>query len=131
MSGVPILGEIFEADADLVAYAASIIGGALGLGGTLPAIVLGTISAVDLKTLSAGPRRRVAERVQVTVMANNYAEMKDGIRLVRAAGAGRLGDFAGATEVSVQLDGTGPDFITDDPTIWCGSQDFIVSYNEA
>lgn len=132
MSGVWILGELFEADAALVAAVGGRIkGGAFLIGEGRPNLALNTVSATELKVLSPGAKRRVAERVQATVMARNYEEMKTIIQLARAAGAARLGDFAGVTEVSVQLDGTGPDFVTDDPVIWCGSQDFLVSYNEA
>lgn len=131
MSGVWVLGEIFEADAPLVGWAAWIKGGAAGLDEGLPGVALNTISAVDLKVLTPGAKRRVAERVQATVTARTYDEMKAGIALVRAAGAAKLGAFAGVTEVSVQLDGTGPDFMTEDPTTYIGSQDFLVSYNEA
>ena len=133
MSGVEILGEIFAAAGTLVAVvpADQMFGGVIPQGAQLPALELKTISIVQLKTLGKGARRRVMERVQATVFARDYAEQKQIIRLVRNAADGQIGDFAGATDVDVQLDSTGPDFVSEAPVMWMASQDFMVSYNQA
>lgn len=132
MSGVPALGEVLLADAPLIAVVVDrIVGGALADNVILPSLVLNRISATELKVLSAGPKRRVAERVQVTVLANDYEEMDGVLKLVRTAGSAKIGDFGGVTEVSIDLQSTGPDFVLENPIMWCATQDFIVSYNEA
>jgi hypothetical protein len=132
MSGVEVLGAILTVDGPLLAVvpAARIMGGDLPQGITLPAIVVTSVSGSDWAVLKADGVRRVSERVSATVLANNYAEQKAVIRLIRTACADKRGDFGGVTEVSITTDVRGPDMRSDDNSIWFQSQDFSVSFNE-
>jgi len=132
MSGVYVIGELLRADANLLAVVppGRIKAGALSENVQIPAIAVTQISGVDRNILSQGETRRVAERVQVTVLASNYRQRRTLIQLVRRACADKRGDFAGETDVVVLTDGTGPDFLSDDSAIWMQAQDFSVSYNE-
>jgi hypothetical protein len=132
MSGVAIIGELLNASTSLLAVVptARIMAGALPQNITLPALAVTSISVVDRNTLKDGSTRRVTERVQVTVLAKNYAENGAVLALVRTACASKRGTFAGKTAVVVLLDGAGPDFMDDAASIWMKTQDFRVSFNE-
>jgi hypothetical protein len=133
MSGVNVIGELLRADANLLAIipAERIKAGLLPENAAIPAIAVTQISGVDRNILSQGETRRVAERVQVTVLASNYRQKRALLQLVRYACADKRGDIAGEADVVVLTDGTGPDFLSDDSAIWMQTQDFTVSYNEA
>ena len=133
MSGVRIIGALLAAHAPLtnVVPVARIKGGALPGSIVLPAIVLTTISAVDLHMVTQGSSRRVTERVQVTIAAPDYETQKAVIVLIRKACSYQRGDIAGATAVSVLTDTLGPDFMDESASIYLQSQDFKVSFNEA
>lgn len=132
MSGVAIIGELFNASTPLLTAVPTdrIKAGALPQNIALPALAATSVSVVDRNTVKDGTTRRVTERVQVTVLARTYAEMLAVLALVRAACASKRGTFAGKTVVVVLLDGAGPDFMDDAASIWMKTQDFRVSFNE-
>lgn len=132
MSGVEIVGALLNASTDLLALVptARIKAGALPQGVALPAIAVTSVGAIDRNILSQGSARRVSERVQVTVLAANYRDKETILRLVRSACADKRGDLASTTAADVLTDGAGPDFQSDDSTIWMKTQDFSVSFNE-
>ena len=108
-----------------------IAAGTLPQGIVLPAIALTSIGSTDRNIPSPGPKRRVSERVQVTVLARAYPEAKAIITAVRAAAADRMPAIDGLTEVTVQTDSAGPDFLDEETGIHMQTQDFRVSFNEA
>lgn len=132
MSGVSVVGELLNADIDLLAVvpAAKIKAGSLPENTAPPAIAVTQISGVDRNIISPSEVRRVSERVQVTVVATTYREKRTVMQLVRRACADKRGDFAGVTAAVVLTAGTGPDFISDDSSLWMQTQDFGVSFNE-
>ncbi len=105
--------------------------GTLPQGTVLPAIALTSISSVDRNVPSPGPKRRVTERVQVTVLARTYPEAKSIIAAVRAAAADRMPQIDGLSDVTVHTDSAGPDFLDEETGIHMQTQDFRVSFNEA
>jgi hypothetical protein len=113
MNGAAVIGELLSGSPELLAIvpASRIKAGALPQGVTLPAVSVTSISGTDLNMLSSWRASAVVtERVQVTVLAANYRDKTTIIDLVRRACANKQGNFASVTEVSVLLDGTGPDF---------------------
>jgi hypothetical protein len=132
MSGVEIAGTIVSADSDVLAVvpADNMHGGALPIGTALPALVFNTISTTTLAVLSKGAKRRMRERVQVTVFAADYEAQKAIAPLLRRALDHVAGDIAGLTEVSIVAAGEGADFIVEDPMMWCQTHDFMVDFNE-
>ena len=110
---------------------ARIAAGTLPQGTALPAIALMSISSVDRNVPSPGPKRRVTERVQVTVLARTYAEAKAIIAAIRAAAADQMPQIDGLTDVTVHTDSAGPDVLDEETGIHMQSQDFRVAFNEA
>ena len=71
MNGVIAVRSLLVADARVTALApvARIVAGMLPQGTDLPAISLMSVSSVDRNVPAPGAKRRVTERVQVTVLA--------------------------------------------------------------
>lgn len=133
MDGVAAVRSVLVADAALTALvlADNIAAGPLPLAGTLPRLMLESISAVDRNLPSPGATRHVRERVQVTIMARNYPEQKAILRAVRRAAADQVNpEVPGIDNVTIHTEPRGPDFMIEDPAIWCGTQDFITTYTE-
>ena len=89
MNGVIAVRSLLVADAGVTALvpAVQIVAGVIPQGVALPAISLMSVSSTDRNILLPGTSRRVAERVQVTVLVASYPAAKSIIRAVRAAAA--------------------------------------------
>ena len=133
MNGVIAVRSLLVGDTGLTALVPPerIAAGTLPQGTVLPAIALMSIGSVDRNILVPGPKRRVTERVQVTVLARAYPEAKTIIAAVRAAAADQMSDIEGLSEVTVHTDSAGPDFLDEETGIHMQSQDFRVAFNEA
>lgn len=110
---------------------ARIAAGSLPQGTLMPAISLMSVSSTDRNVPAPGAKRRVTERVQVTVLARTYPEAKAIVAAVRAAAADQMPTIDGLTDVTVHTDSTGPDFLDEETGIHMQTQDFRVSFNEA
>lgn len=133
MNGVIAVRSLLVADAGVTALvpAVQIMAGVIPQGVALPAISLMSVSSTDRNILLPGTSRRVAERVQVTVLVASYPAAKSIIRAVRAAAADRMPIIAGLTDVTVHTDSAGPDFLDAETGIHMQTQDFRVAFNEA
>ena len=133
MNGVIAVRSLLVDDTGLTALVPPerIAAGTLPQGTVLPTIALMSIGSVDRNIPSPGPKRRVTERVQVTVLARAYPEAKTIIAALRAAAADRMPAIDGLTEVTVHTDSAGPDFLDEETGIHMQTQDFRVSFNEA
>ncbi|MEN9925884.1 MAG: hypothetical protein RL268_2010 [Pseudomonadota bacterium] len=133
MNGVIAVRSLLVGDTGLTALVLPerIAAGTLPQGTALPAVALMSIGSVDRNILVPGPKRRVSERVQVTVLARAYPEAKAIIAAVRAAAADRMPAIEGLSDVTVQTDSAGPDFLDEETGIHMQTQDFRVSFNEA
>jgi len=133
MNGVIAVRSLLVADTGVMALvpAVQIVAGTLPQGTTIPAVALMSVSSVDRNIPAPGPKRRVTERVQVTVLASSYPAAKTIIRAVRAAAADRMPAIDGLTEVTVHTESAGPDFLDEETGIHMQTQDFRVSFNEA
>ena len=133
MNGVIAVRSLLVGDLRVTALvqAENIAAGTLPQGTALPAIALMSIGSVDRNVPSPGPKRRVTERVQVTVLARAYPEAKTIIAAVRAAAAEQMPAIDGLSDVTVQTDSAGPDFLDEETGIHMQTQDFRVSFNEA
>ncbi|WP_374526738.1 DUF3168 domain-containing protein [Novosphingobium sp.] len=133
MNGVIAVRTLLVTDVGLTALvpAAQIVASTLPQGTSLPAIALMGVSSVDRNIPAPGPKRRVTERVQVTVLAASYPAAKTIIRAVRAAAADRMPAIDGLTDVTVHTESAGPDFLDEATGIHMQTQDFRVSFNEA
>ena len=132
MSGVLIVGALMGADVPLIAEvpATQIKAWKLPQGAPVRSIVVTRISRTERVLLDGSSLRSVTERVQATVRAESGTARELILRLTRAACAGKLGTIAGFANVAVTNAGTGPDFMDDAASIFMGSIDFRVSFNE-
>ena len=133
MNGVIAVRSLLVGDTRLTALVPPerIAAGTLPQGTALPAIALMSIGSVDRNVPAPGAKRRVTERVQVSVLARTYPETKSIIAAVRAAAADQMPAIDGLTDVTVHTDSAGPDFLDEETGIHMQTQDFRVSFNEA
>ncbi len=133
MNGVIAVRSLLVADTGVTALVpiARIAAGMLPQGTDLPAISLMSVSSVDRNVPAPGAKRRVTERVQVTVLARTYPEVKAIIAAARQAAADRMPTIDGLFDVTVHTDSAGPDFLDEETGIHMQTQDFRVSFNEA
>ena len=133
MNGVIAVRSLLVADTGVTSLVpvARIAAGMLAQGTDLPAISLMSVSSVDRNVPAPGAKRRVTERVQVTVVARTYPEVKAIIAAVRQAAADQMPTINGLTDVTVHTDSAGPDFLDEETGIHMQTQDFRVSFNEA
>jgi hypothetical protein len=132
MSGITILLALIQDHAPLLDAVpfAKIMGGPIPQKTAPPCIGLTVISGVDRNILHAGSKVTVRERIQATVMAADYDEVKAIIKLLRAACRDRTGTIAGFTNCSVLSEGVGPDFSNPTNGLFMQPQDFSVSYRQ-
>ena len=133
MNGVIAVRSLLVADTGvtLLVPVARIAAGMLAQGTDLPAISLMSVSSVDRNVPAPGAKRRVTERVQVTVLARTYPEVKAIIAAARRAAADQMPTIDGLFDVTVHTDSAGPDFLDEETGIHMQTQDFRVSFNEA
>lgn len=133
MNGVIAVRSLLAGDAGLTALVpvVRIAAGMLPQGTDLPAISLMSVSSVDRNVPAPGAKRRVTERVQVTVLARTYPETKAILAAIRKAAADQMPAIDGLSEVTVHTDSAGPDFLDEETGIHMQTQDFRVSFNEA
>jgi hypothetical protein len=127
-TGVDIIGALLRADSSVTAFVpeVAIKAGRLPDGIALPALLIKATSTVERQPLKRGPSVRTVERVSVTVRAANYREQRLAMKLVRDCCAGKTGEIAGASSVSILTAGTGPEL--DGPAnSFERTQDFRVS----
>lgn len=133
MNGVAAVRSVLVADAALTALvpSARIGSGVLPQGTALPAISVTSVSANDLNIPSPGDTRFVTERVQVTVLASSYPQQKQVQAAVKKAAADQFyPTVSGITGVTIRTDSQGPDFMSEEASIYMGSSDFFVRYSE-
>ena len=133
MNGVIAVRSLLVADTGVTALApvARIVAGMLPQGTDLPAISLISVSSVDRNIPAPGPKRRVTERVQVTVLAATYRQVKAILAAVRKAAADQTPTIDGLFDVTIHTDSAGPDFLDEENGIHMQTQDLRVSFNEA
>jgi len=133
MHGVIAVRSLLVADTRVTALVpvARIAAGMLPQGTDLPARSLMSVSSVDRNVPAPGSQRPVTERVQVTVLARTYPEVKAILAAVRNAAADQMPAIDGLTDVTVHTDSAGPDFLDEETGIHMQTQDFRVSFNEA
>jgi hypothetical protein len=100
--------------------------------GSLPAISVRQVDENEEPTLARNrPSKMIRERVQVTVLASDYTQMK---RILKAAalGAGvHTGEVVGFRVRAVLPAGVGPEIPPGDDGIYEQSRDFMVTFIEA
>lgn len=133
MNGVIAVRTLLVTDTGMTAIVppARIAAGILPQGTDLPAISLMSVSNIDRNIPAPGSKRRVTERVQVTVLAATYRQVKAILAAVRKAAADQMPIIDGLFDVTVHTDSAGPDFLDEETGIHMQTQDLRVSFNEA
>lgn len=106
-----------------------IMAGVLPQGTALPAVSVMHVSTTRAQNLSAASGLATS-RVQVSVHAATYPTLRQVLDLVRAAVPRSRGTVNGTSVDGILPDAEGPDFTTDQPAIYHGSHDFIVTFPE-
>jgi hypothetical protein len=132
MSGVAIAGELLRGSMALTTFVpvAQIKAWELPQGTTGKSIVVKRVSRRKHQFLDAQQVWLVTERVQATVRAGSGADRETIVRLGERACADKTGTIAGFGNVAVQALGAGPDFMDEAGTVFMGSFDLQISFNE-
>lgn len=133
MSGAAIVRTLLAAHAPVTALvpAAKIFAGLAPQGTLAPAVSVHTIGDYEQHDVRRQAKGLIRERVQVTVLAGNYVQMK---AILRAAALGPgvyNGTTAGFRVRSVLPAGGGPEIPPGDDKIFEQSRDFVVTFTEA
>lgn len=133
MSAVAIIRALMVAHTPVTVLvpAARVFAGPAPQGVAMPAITLTEVSGAEQDTVSRDrPKSLMRNRVQVTILANSYAQMKT-LMLATKLGAGTHTGMIGAYQVnSVVPAGIGPEIPTEDSGIYEQSRDFMVTFQE-
>ena len=129
MSAEKAVYNILSTDVDLleVVPKARIFPSLIPLGSTLPSIAYMLVSAVE-DTAIGLTSNRLRSRVQVTVAANSYPQVKEVAALVVSACNHKQGTFNGVQVDSVITDVVGADFRDDEVGIHYSTIDFRVAH---
>lgn len=131
MSGVAIARYLLAHHAGLTAVvpAARIVAGVVPPGTVLPAIGITQVSGSERNTVAGTePKKLVAERVQVTILAASYPQQKELLGLLPSALPATRGTINGFACDSITPEGEGPDLYSADPVIYEQSKDFFIRY---
>lgn len=131
MDGTCALVAALLADDGVTALvpSARIMGGVLPQNTPLPAISVTRVSVVLRRTLTRQGKTHVVERVQATVLAETpdaQSEIQKAMLRLHAASP----EVDGIESVKIHHESGGPDFMNEDASIYLGSEDFRVTYNE-
>lgn len=133
MSSVTIIRAILAASTTVtnIVPPARVYAGRAPQGFALPAVSITEVSGNEQPTVARDrPKTLIRSRVQVTVLAANYAQMKQ-LLLACKLGAGTHTGIVGAYEVnSVLPAGVNPEMPVDDANIYEQSRDFMVTFLE-
>lgn len=124
--------QLLTTDVALVAVVplGQIGAGVLPQGTPLPFLSVELVSSTDRNIPAPGAKRRVLDRVQVTIAAATYDALRAASALVKRACADKRPVVPGISEVTVHSLSAGPDFVNETASIYLGSRDFRVWYNE-
>lgn len=133
MNGVAAVYSLLSTDVPLLAIVPDqqIVTGDLPVGTPLPAVSITDISSIDLEEIAPGSQRFTTERVQVTVMAQNYETLVAALKAVKSAADAKYPEVDDLQNVVVRTIGQGPYFTDAAASIHMRSQDFRVSFTQA
>lgn len=131
MSGVAIARYLLSVNSTLIATvpATRIQAGVLPLDTALPAISVTQISGQQHNNVAMSSASYIiTERVQVTVLATKYTEVKTILGLIRSALPHTRGTVNGFNCQSIIPDSEGPDLYYDKELMHSQSVDYMIGY---
>lgn len=133
MSAGLILGSTLRAYGGLseLVPVTSIMAGKRPPAAALNNLLITRVSWTRSPLLAHQPTRHVQERAQVTVQARTHQDRVDILKaVVDACDLQTIAALGSLALISIVSAGGGPDFEDDAATIFMGSHDFFVDYNE-
>jgi hypothetical protein len=132
MSAEKVIKSLLGADATVAALVnGRIWPGTVPLNSPMPVIAYNHISSVSKTMVSlADADSLIVTRIQITVMAKSYPEVKNILQAVNRACDLQRGVIAGVRVSSVIGDALGPDMRDDDATLYMQSADFKVTWTD-
>lgn len=129
MSAEKAIYNILSTDVDLLAKvpSARIFPSLIPLGTTLPALAYMLVSSIEETSIGL-TSNRLRSRIQVTVAANTYPQVKEIAALVVGACNHKQGVFNGVQVDSVIVDVVGADFRDDEAGIHYSTIDFRIAH---
>lgn len=129
MSAEKVIYNLMSTDAGLIAKVpkARIFPNTIPLNTPLPAIAYMLVSSVEQTSIGL-TTERLRSRVQVTIAANTYPQVKEIAALVVDACNHKKGTFNGVQTDSVIKDAVGADFMDDDVGIHFSTIDFRIAH---
>jgi hypothetical protein len=134
MSAVIAIRALLIGSAPMTAIvpATRIVAGIVPQGAPLPALSVMHISTVGEGSIDGQSAATLStSRVQITAMARDYPAVKALLVAARLACNRKSGMIAGVSVASILRDTVGPDFVSDDATIYYQTIDFKVTFHEA
>lgn len=131
MSGVYVIRYLLANAAAVTAVVpvTRIKNGVIPLNTTLPAISVTQISSVPYNTIRINETPKMhTDRVQVTCLSTDYAQIKSLLALVLAACPSQCGTVNSVSVDSITPESEGPDLYDQATNIHEGSRDFIVKW---
>jgi len=130
MSAEKVTYNLLKNNAALVALVpvARIFPSLIPLNTTMPAISYSLVSGVETTAIGLTTSLK-RDRVQITIAAKSYPDVKSIMALVIAAMNNKQGTFNGVRVDSVIKDVFGPDFRDDDAGVFYQSVDFKIDYH--
>lgn len=99
-------------------------------GTALPFLVYEEVSRIDRHAVSLADPAMVTTRMQITAVADHYAQLKTLLAAVHAACSNRRGLVAGIPDVCTRPAGRGPDLFDGERSVFSQSIDFMVTFNQ-
>lgn len=133
MSSVKAIRALLVAAAPVTAIcpAGRIMAGVIPQDIALPALSITEVSQVPISRIDAqASHNLVVSRVQVTVMAESYPQVKPLLDAARKACNYQRGIIADVDIVSIVRESVGPDFSNDAASVHFQSIDFKITYHE-
>lgn len=129
MSAEKIIYNVLTSDVNLLAEIPvdRMCAGTMPIGTTLPAITYSHISTVESTFIQLETETH-RSRVQITVAAESYSDIKRVMDLVIQACNNKRGVFNGVQTNSIILDMVGSDFRSDDVSLYYQTVDFRLSW---
>ena len=133
MSAEKVIYALIESHTPLTAIVSTrIYAGSIPQDSALPAIAYDHVSTIELTTIDANSEYAlVSSRIQVTVATNNYPQLKNIITLIRKACNYKRGTINGVIVNSITRELIGPDFKSEDQSLYFQTIDFKVLYHES
>lgn len=131
MSAEKVIYDLLSKDTNLLKKVpkARIYPSLIPLNTTLPAIAYMLVSSTE-QTAIGLTTNKLRSRVQVTIAANTYPQVKEIAALVVSACNHKQGTFNGVKTDSVIFDIAGTDFRDDDVGVYYSTIDFRIAYSD-